>query len=53
MTQTRPVSFRLPSKYVVFLDTLAADSESDRTAILIQMLERYLTHYLSQQRTGT
>jgi hypothetical protein len=48
MSKARPVSFRLPSKYVVFLDTVAAESESDRTAVLIQMLERYLNHYLSQ-----
>jgi hypothetical protein len=48
MSKNRPVSFRLPSKYVVFLDTVAAESECDRTAVLIQMLDRYLAHYLSQ-----
>lgn len=49
MSKTRPVSFRLPSKYVVFLDAVAAESESDRTAVLLQMLELYLVHYLSQK----
>lgn len=49
MPRNKPVSFRLPSKYVVFLDTVAADLECDRTAALIQMLERYLAHYLSQK----
>lgn len=49
MSKNKPVSFRLPSKYVVFLDTVAAELECDRTAVLLQMLERYLTHYLSQK----
>ena len=48
MSKSKPVSFRLPSKYVVFLDAVAAESDSDRTAVLVQMLERYLAHYLAQ-----
>lgn len=49
MSNTKPVSFRIPSKYIVFLDHLAADSKSDRTKILIRMLEAYLTSYLNQK----
>jgi predicted transcriptional regulator len=52
MSKNKPVSFRLPSKYVVFLDALAADWESDRTAVLVQMLDRYLAHYLAQQSSS-
>jgi len=49
MAKKRPVSFRLPSKYVVFLDAVAAESQSDRTAVLIQMLDVYLAGYLREQ----
>jgi predicted transcriptional regulator len=52
MSKNKPVSFRLPSKYVVFLDALAADWESDRTAVLVQMLDRYLAYYLAQQSSS-
>jgi hypothetical protein len=50
MPRTKPVSFRLPSKFVVFLDTVAAEMESDRTAVLIEMLEVYLASYLRDQQ---
>jgi hypothetical protein len=50
MAKKRPVSFRLPSKYVVFLDTVAAELESDRTAVLIKMLDVYLNNYLREPR---
>jgi predicted AAA+ superfamily ATPase len=43
----KPVSFRLPSKYVVFLDAIAAENGGDRTKVLIQILEGCLKNYLS------
>ena len=43
---TKPVSFRLPSKYVVFLDYMAAEHQSNRTEVLTKMLDIYLTNYL-------
>lgn len=48
MSKTKPVSFRLPSKYVVFLDHLAADMNRDRTKVLIEMLDVYLKNYLKR-----
>jgi hypothetical protein len=45
----KPVSFRIPSKYVVFLDALAADQGGDRTKVLVQILDRCLQAYLSGQ----
>lgn len=46
----RPTSFRLPSKYIVFLDMLAADYQSDRSKILVRILELYLQSYLSRSQ---
>jgi hypothetical protein len=43
----KPVSFRIPSKYVVFLDSIAADQGADRTKILVKILDRCLQDYLS------
>jgi hypothetical protein len=45
--KARPVSFRIPSKYIVFLDAVAADQGGDRTKVLIQILDRCLQAYLS------
>lgn len=53
MPRTKPVSFRLPSKYIVFLDTVAAEMESDRTAVLVKMLELYLASYLRDPQKMT
>jgi len=44
--KAKPVSFRIPSKYIVFLDMLAADKGTDRTKVLINVLDQYLQHYL-------
>ncbi len=52
MPKNKPVSFRLPSKYVVFLDALAAELESDRTAVLVRMLDVYLANYLAKQSSS-
>ena len=49
MAKTKAVSFRLPSKYIVFLDHLAAEDKSDRTKILVQMLDVYLVGYLKRK----
>jgi len=43
---TRAVSFRLPSKYVVFLDALAQDYRLDRSKVLVRLLDGYLNQYL-------
>lgn len=49
MSKTRAVSFRLPSKYVVFMDALAADYQIDRSKVLVRLLDGYLQQYLSQK----
>ncbi len=46
MSNTRAISFRIPSKYVVFIDHLAAESQTNRTAVLVKMLDVYLVNYL-------
>lgn len=44
--KAKPVSFRIPSKYIVYLDTLAADKGTDRTKVLITVLDQHLQTYL-------
>lgn len=46
MSNTPTVSFRLPSKYVVFLDALAHDHKLSRSQVLIRLLDACLEQYL-------
>ena len=46
MSETRTTTFRLPSKYIVFLESLANDAESDRTKELIAILDWAMQIYL-------
>lgn len=50
MAKTTPISFRIPSKYVVFLDALARQNQMTRTQVLIHFLEQQLQFYLKQQK---
>ncbi|MGB3519229.1 MAG: hypothetical protein WBA43_22455 [Elainellaceae cyanobacterium] len=46
--ETRTTTFRLPSKYIVFLETLANDAGSDRTKELIAILDWAMQVYLKK-----
>ena len=46
--ETRTTTFRLPSKYIVFLETLAHDAGSDRTKELIAILDWAMQVYLKK-----
>jgi len=48
MSETRTTTFRLPSKYIVFLESLANDAESDRTKELIAILDWAMQVYLKK-----
>jgi len=48
MTETKTTTFRLPSKYLVFLEMLAAENDTDRSKELIQILDEALNRYLSR-----
>ena len=51
MTITKTTTFRLPSKYLVFLEMLATENDSDRSKELIKILEVAMIHYLSRKPT--
>jgi hypothetical protein len=46
MAKSVPVSFRIPSKYVVFLEVFAETHRVNRTEALIQILDFYMRVYL-------
>jgi hypothetical protein len=48
MSETRTTTFRLPSKYIVFLESLANDAGSDRTKELIAILDWAMQIYLKK-----
>lgn len=47
MPKTKPVSFRMASKYVVFLDSLVGSHGRSRAHVLSRILQMTLTHYLA------
>lgn len=49
MAKTRTTSFRLPSSHMAFLDVLAAEIGSDRTKVVVQLLEKTLRDYLGDR----
>lgn len=52
MPRKLPVSFRIPSKYVVFLDVLAESRRTNRTEALIEVIDFYLDVYLKAKKQG-
>jgi hypothetical protein len=50
MSRTKPVSFRIPSKYICFLDALAYDNQTNRTGVLITLLDIWMDGYLKQKQ---
>ena len=53
MTEIKPTAFRLPSKYLVFLEMLAQENDTDRSKELIKILDEAMTRYLSQKPTAS
>ena len=51
MTAIKPTAFRLPSKYLVFLEMLATEHKSDRSKELIKILDAEVARYLSRKPT--
>lgn len=52
MAKSVPVSFRIPSKYVVFLEVFAETRRMNRTEALIEILDFYMTVYLKAKSQG-
>jgi hypothetical protein len=52
MPRSVPVSFRIPSKYIVFLDIYAEEKRMNRTQALIEMLDCVLNAYLKAKKDG-
>jgi hypothetical protein len=52
MSRALPVSFRIPSKYIVFLDVYAEDRRLNRTQALIEILDCVLNAYLKGKKEG-
>ncbi|HEY9910181.1 MAG TPA: hypothetical protein V6D18_21515 [Thermosynechococcaceae cyanobacterium] len=53
MSETKTTTFRLPSKYLVFLEMLGQENDSDRSKELIKILDEAMTRYLSQKPTAS
>ena len=47
MSKTPPVSFRMPHKYVVFLDSLIGSEGRSRAHVLNKIIDSALTYYLA------
>jgi hypothetical protein len=52
MSKAVPVSFRIPSKYIVFLDVYAEEKRMNRTQALIELLDCVLNAYLKGKKDG-
>jgi hypothetical protein len=48
MTETPPTSFRVPSKYLVFLEMLAKQNQTNRTQELCNILDEAIARYLER-----
>lgn len=48
-TNVKATSFRLPSRHILFLDHVAKEKKSNRTAVLSQILDFAVNNYLQRQ----